>query len=256
MPQAFSNIICNIVGGGIVAMLISAYHWTIGKLKCHAFRQVFGDDRDDLCIVYPSCEVPNGITFNKPPSRVPRRNITTVNLTTVNSNANTRSVSHMAYVFGNSSSSLPRISSDIEMDQYMDVSFISVGGLNNYKSLDILENTSNVFLQFDHDCIQSKTSEKCIVKIQGTTDFGLILKIHPSNNPKRTWLCVAGIGEWGTSGASWWLSRHWKTIQKRAKDKPFACITKTRYGSDDSTSLVHLFLSKEDIEDIVKKAFS
>jgi len=53
------------------------------------------------------------------------------------------------------------------------------------------------------------------------------------------------------AGASWWLSRHWKTIYKHAKDKPFACITK--YGSDDSTCLVHSFLSRKDVETSVKK---
>ena len=140
------------------------------------------------------------------------------------------------------------VRSDIEMDQVMDVSFVSVGGLNNYKSLDVFENKSNVFVQFGRSGIEAKTLNRCIVNIIGTMDFGLILKIHPSHNPKRTWICVAGIGEWGTSGASWWLSRHWQAVQKVAKDKPFACITRTTYGSDDSTSLVHLFLSREDVE--------
>lgn len=135
----------------------------------------------------------------------------------------------------------------------MDISFLSVGGLNNYKSLDIFENKSNEFLQFGSNGIESKTLKRAIANIEGTIDCGLILKLHPSNNPNRTWLCVAGIGEWGTSGASWWLSHHWKTIQKCAKDKPFACITKTKYGSDDSTFLAQLFLSKDDIESKVRE---
>jgi hypothetical protein len=254
MSQALWSVIWNVLGGVIVALLTLATHWTVGKFKHRAFKQVFGKDLGDFYIIYPSYEPPTKeTTFLKPPSRVPRPAIITANLTTVNSNAATRSVSHLAYVIGNYSPSLPLIRSDVEMDKHMDLSFLSVGGLNNYKSLDILENTSNVFLQFGHDCIESKTLKKCIVKIEGQMDFGFILKIHPSNNPKRTWLCVAGIGEWGTSGASWWLSRHWKTVQKRAKDKPFACITKTRYESDDSTSLVHLFLSRGDIENMVEK---
>ncbi len=153
---------------------------------------------------------------------------------------------------GNCLPSLPHIRSDIELDERMDISFLSVGGVNNFKSLDVIENESNIFLKFGGGGIQSKTLNGSIAKIEGKIDCGLILKIHPENNPNRTWICVAGIGEWGTSGASWWLSRHWKTICKRAKEKPFACVTKTVYGSDDSTSLVHLFLTKEDVENAVK----
>lgn len=249
MPQELWNIIWNVVGGVIVVLLTLSYQWTARRLRHRAFRQVFGDDLDGFYIIYPSYVPPSGTVFPKPLSRVPRPPIVTINLTAVNSNATTRSASYLAYVFSNFTPSLLHIKSDIEMDQLMDISFVSVGGLNNFKSLDILENTANVFLQFGHDGIESRNSGRCIVTAQGTTDFGLILKLHPSNNPKRTWLCVAGIGEWGTSGAAWWLSRHWKTVQKRAKDKPFACITSTRYGSDDSTSLVHLFLSREDIEE-------
>jgi hypothetical protein len=253
MPQPLWDITWNIVGGLVVAFLTLSVQWIIKKLKCRSFRQVFGNDLDDFYMVYPSYESPSKDTiFPKPPSKVPRPSIPTINLTTVNSNAITRSISHLSYAFGNYSPSLPHIGSDIDIDQRMDISFLSLGGVNNYKSLDIFENTSNIFLQFGGGGIQSKTLGESIAKIEGKMDYGLILKIHPANNPNRTWLCVAGIGEWGTSGASWWLSRHWGIIYKHAKDKSFACITKTIYGSDDSTSLVHLFLSKEDVENTVK----
>lgn len=254
MPQAVWNITWNIVGGLVVAFLTLFFQWSIKKLKCRAFRQIFGNDLDDFYMVYPSYESPSpGTAFPKPPSKVPRQRFSTVNLTTINSNASTRSISYLSYAIGNYSPSLPHIRSDIDLDQRMDLSFLSVGGVNNYKSLDVFENRSNIFLQFGRSGIQSKASGEYIANIEGKMDYGLIIKIHPENNPNRTWLCVAGIGEWGTSGASWWLSRHWQKIYKRAKNKSFACITKTIYGSDDSTSLVHLFLSKEDVENTVKK---
>jgi len=28
------------------------------------------------------------------------------------------------------------------------------------------------------------------------------------------WIAVAGLGEWGTSGAAWFLSKNWKKIKK------------------------------------------
>jgi hypothetical protein len=254
MEQGLWNLTWNIVGGLVVALLIISIQWVSKKLKCRAFRQVFGNDLDEFYLIYPSYESPNrNTTYPKTPPKVPRPSHSTVNPTTITSNASTRSVSHLSYAMGNYSPKLPHIMPDIDLDQRMDISFLSVGGINNYKSLDVFENTSNVFLQFGPEGIHSKTSSESIANIEGKYDYGLILKIHPENNPNRTWICVSGLGEWGTSGASWWLSRHWKTIHKCAKDKPFACITKTLYGSDDSTSLVHLFLSKEDIENAIKK---
>jgi hypothetical protein len=253
MPQSLWNILWNIVGGLVVAFLTLFFQWTRKKLRCRAFKQIFGHDLDDFYIVFPSYQCPGQNTaFPKPPSKVPRPNFSTVNLTTVNSNASTRCISHLSHTLGNYSPSLPHIKSDIDLDQRMDISFLSVGGLNNYKSLDIMENPTNIFLEFGRG-IQSKTSGESIVNCEGKMDFGLIMKIHPENNQSRTWICVAGIGEWGTSGAAWWLSRHWKKIYIKAKNKSFACITKTIYGSDDSTSLVHLFLSKEDVENALKK---
>jgi hypothetical protein len=258
MPQAFWNIIWNITGGVIVALLTLAGHSIVKHLRCRTFRQVFGRDLEGLYVIYPSCESPSRNTmYPKPKSQVPRQRFATTNLTTVNSNAITRSVSYLSYAIGTYSKSLPQIRSDIEMDQVMDVSFLTVGGLTNYKSLDILEDTSNTLLQFGYDgAIQSKNSKRAIVKdCRVPTDYGLILKIHPEHNPSRTWLCVAGIGKWGTSGAAWWLSRYWKTVRKRAKGKPFACIVKTKIGSDDSAHLIHqVFLSSEEVEEAAEKA--
>jgi hypothetical protein len=180
---------------------------------------------------------------------VPRPGVSTVHLSSINSNAITRSIGPISYAFGNTVRLSPHINSDTELDQMMDISFLSLGGLNNYKSFDVLDDKSNIFLQFGQNgIIQSRSSGKPIVKIEGVFDYGLIIKIHPEHNRNRTWLCIAGIGEWGTSGAALWLSCHWKEVNKLAKSKPFACITKTKYASDDSTSLVHFFLNKEEVE--------
>lgn len=250
MQQGFCNLIWNVVGGLLVASLIYSISWIRKRFSYWRFKQVFGDDTGELFIVFPSYNSPSTNTiFPKPPLKVPRPKISaTTHLSTINSSASTRGISHLSYTIGNCSSRLPKVRSDIDLDERMDISFISLGGFNNCKTIDVLENSSNIFLEFGTSGIQSKTSGRSIANIQGNVDCGLILKIHPDNNQNRTWLCVAGLGEWGTSGASWWLSKHWPEIYKRAKNKPFACITKTTYRSDDSTSLVHLFLSEGDVE--------
>ena len=110
----------NIVGGFIVAILILFIPWIKKKLKFRVFRQVFGNDIDDFYIVYPSYESPSkDTTFQKPPSKVPRPSVRTINLTTINSNAATRSVSHLSYAIGNYSTSLPHIRSDREHYQFV-----------------------------------------------------------------------------------------------------------------------------------------
>jgi len=48
MPQPLCDIMWNIVGGLVVAFLILSIQWITKKLKCRAFKQVFGNDIDDL----------------------------------------------------------------------------------------------------------------------------------------------------------------------------------------------------------------
>ena len=55
----------------------------------------------------------------------------------------------------------------------------------------------------------------------------------------RTWIAVAGLGEWGTSGAAWFLARNWKEVEKIYKQKPFGLIIKVRAGKDESAQLVY-----------------
>jgi len=218
MAQELCNLMWNIVGGLLVASLIFSIQWIRKKFSCWKFKQVFGNDTDEFFIVFPSYNSPSSNTvFPKPHLKVPRPKVSaTTHLSTINSNASTRGISYLSYAIGSCSPSLAQVRSDIDLDQQMDVSFIAVGGLNNCKSVDVLENSSNVFLEFGKGGIQSKSSSASVANIKGNTDYGLIIKINPDIKPNRTWLCVAGLGEWGTSGASWWLSRHWTEIYKHA----------------------------------------
>ena len=75
-------------------------------------------------------------------------------------------------------------------------------------------------------------------------DYGLIIKIHPRNYPGHTWICCAGFGILGTSGAAYYLAYNWKKIRKWAGDKPFACVVKTGNASDDSTEPIEGFIKK------------
>jgi len=225
------------------------WHW----LWTWKFRQIFGKDAgDNYHIIYYQKYVPDRrIVFIGPKPKVKRslyRHST--NLTTINSCATTRSIGHLVYSFGTKAKTPPAISSDSDTDEKMDISFISIGGLTNLKSCDVLKEAA-CFLNFSGDSIVQGNT-KLITATLPDTDCGFIIKIHPSSNPKRTWLCCAGVGEWGTSGAAWFLAMKWKEIYKWTKDKSFAIITKTAIGSDESTQLVHRFLRFSETSEFTK----
>ena len=250
LSEGIWAIIWNVIGGAIVAGLTLSLQSISKKISRRHFRMVFGNDVEDIFyLIYPHYEPPTrDIEFRKPQSRVPRRTHSATNLTAIHSTAATRTVNHLAYEIGKNSKIPPRVISDIDADPLMDISFLSIGGITNHKSVDLLDNEENIFLDFGHESIISKGSGHPIISAESNVDYGIILKINPLDNSKRTWICCAGFGEWGTSGSAWWLSRNWKLIYKKAKKKPFACITRTRVGSDDSTRLIHIFKSIEDVQ--------
>jgi hypothetical protein len=117
------------------------------------------------------------------------------------------------------------------------LSFISIGG-GNHRTSDFIKDLSNVFLDYEHPTIVAKTSRLEIARVKGIFDYGFIAKIHPQIHPKRTWICCFGIGEYGSSGAAYYLSHNWRIIQKTVGNKPFAYVTRTEFGKDDSTCVV------------------
>ncbi|MDG5816454.1 hypothetical protein QA601_15260 [Chitinispirillales bacterium ANBcel5] len=188
----------------------------------------------------------------KPKSKVKRERIyNAVNLTEVHSIATTRAINYLSNEIGKYSRITPQIVSDEEKDDKWNFTFLSVGGHTNFKSTDVIE--SNEFLKFDVDSntiISVKTGHSVLHNELDSKykDFGVIIKTNPESNLKRTWICCAGLSEWGTSGAAWWLANNWKQIRKKAKKGPFAVVTCTRKGSDESTVLVKFCTRAEDVE--------
>ncbi len=218
-------------------------------------RQVFGTDiGKEFRIIYNVNIPPQGTVFAKPAPKVPRDNYRwTKDLTSVNSCATTRAIGYLVYSFGGMASRPPIVSSDVDADDRMDISFISIGGVTNLKTCDILRDASNYFLDFRGGSIVDRSSQLPIVEASARVRYGLIIKINPQSNPDRTWICCAGFEEWGTSGGAWFLATKWKSIRKWAKGKPFAIITGTEYGSDESTKLVYRFLTPGDVADAAKR---
>ena len=226
---------------GCIKPLILTIRKAKRYFRTRKFIHIFGRDTcKDFYVIYNVYETPSRVTrFPKPMSRLQRsRSYGGTNLTTVNSTATSRAIAHLVYGVTNGSGTAPKIASDVECDDKMNISFISIGGLTNFKTIDLLENDSNKLLDFRSKSIVEKKSGKEIIRAGSEPDFdhGFIIKIKPDANKDKIWICCAGFGEWASSGAAWYLAHKWKEIHKWAKKSEFALIIKTRKGSDESTT--------------------
>jgi hypothetical protein len=223
---------------GLIDLVSKLWRWVV----TWGFRQVFGRDAvKEYHIIYFIKDVQDRATiFTCPtPKRTRTRYASATNLTSIIPAAIARAMAHLFYSFGKHVKLPPAMKSDVETDERSDISFISLGGIGNLKTCDLLQEVSNVF-EFKGESILYGTST--LGTAGNDVDCAFIIKVHPRSNPERTWLCCAGVGEWGTSGAAWFLARRWKDIRKWAKDRPFAIITKTTKSSDESTQPVHRFV--------------
>lgn len=64
-------------------------------------------------------------------------------------------------------------------------------------------------------------------------DYGVILKLPNLRFQGHFFFVCAGLGEWGTSGASWYLSNKWRELKKEFGDT-FGVVIEVDIGSDES----------------------
>lgn len=107
------------------------------------------------------------------------------------------------------------ISSDFELEVKgePDISFVSFGGeAGNDKTGEVFRDNGNELVVLDQPGegksprFVSKTSGRTLLSPIKDYDYGLILKIRPSQYPERVWFVCAGFAESGTSGAAWYLA--------------------------------------------------
>jgi len=228
------------LGGGVTKAVTALCR----KLQKRAFKQLFGGDvYKAYYIVYPAY-VPPPNALNKPDPRVQRRVFHAGAQPAVAASSEVRAIAYLSTMIGTVAGPIPDIVSDLDVDERMDVSFVSCGGLTNFKTVDCHDDASNNLVELTVNPMQIKRkSGEVVAPVSGDGgqyDYGVILKIHPFANPRRTWVCCAGLGDWGTSGAAWFLAKRWREIQKRVKSEQFACVTQTQRGSDESTTELEL----------------
>jgi len=160
-----------------------------------------------------------------------------------------RSAGYLASVVGDCVGRTPALRSDADVRALLDLDFVSFGGPeSNFKSGDCQVNPGNRLAQFDQQVtkfLDPNTGIPLADCSDRNFDYGLILKVRPAQFPNRVWLMCAGFGEWGTSGAAWYLANRWGDIRKQVKGRPFALVLRVRPQQDQSAEPMVLKVGSE-----------
>jgi hypothetical protein len=259
------QILINIIGGACTAALAALYIQIRSKLRQRHFKHIFGSDIEsfrEFHLVYAELGLPNLYDQNRnrishpyiKPIPVPGRRENAFSIERPISSCEVRAANYLAFVVGKEIRKSPNLTSDTSLIDKLNLSFIAFGGpSSNHKTNDLLINEANKLISFHDYNFVSVYSNQPVIMRENEFDYGLILKINPHQFPNRVWITCAGLGEWGTSGAVWYLANKWKDIYRYAKNKPFAIIVKVRPKQDESAVPVFMAKTQKEIEDKISK---
>lgn len=163
--------------------------------------------------------------------------------------AEIRAVNYLAAEFRRWLPSSPRVLSDLDVRADLNLNFVSLGFGSNLKTRDALTNSANTAIDTDFSSrFEDRATKLPAFQRESGFDYGLILKLHPTQFPARAWFSCAGVNEWGTSGAAWLLANKWESALLRRRledgselgDRCFAAWVKVRPGQDESTEVVRV----------------
>jgi len=249
------QIILNIVGGFLAALLSLLFFWlcknALRYYRKRSFKKIFGQDAEkNYNIVYGKMVLLPCFDKKGNPIKWPYAKPGTNKVFSISSPVSfteTKSAKYISEAFSKDTDNTPNLISDDEIKERLDISYCSLGGYNNLKTIDVLESEENEFFYIDLSVpeIVVKDDRKKRYKVDGTYDYAVIIKVVPKSFPNRVWIAIAGLGEWGTSGAAWFLSRNWKRIKKIANDQQFGLIIRVKGGQDESAEIVYQKIEKQ-----------
>lgn len=240
LPWLAQTLLGKIVGG----TASSAWSWARKLPTAWQFNQVFGQGvaSDRYALVYAELALADQAVrfpYAKPEGLPEAR----FSISRPVSGSELRCVNYLASSIGGLVGTAPSVRSDLDVRRELDCDFVSFGGPNsNLKSADCQSNGSNRLALFDQrlNLFLDRSSSLPLVEFDSGFDYGLILKVRPAQFPKRVWIMCAGIGEWGTSGAAWFLANKWREIRARAKGRPFAVVVRVRESQDQSAEMLSI----------------
>ncbi len=126
----------------------------------------------------------------------------------------------------------------------LDRTFVSLGSPSSNEITNlVIRDPENKYLEFAQPgsvtIIRDKINGRQFVGFQPPyiKDYGMILKIPNTRFPGHYFFVCAGLGEWGTSGASWYLATKWRELKKIFGDA-FGVVVEVEIGSDESAKRV------------------
>lgn len=260
------NVIGSVIGGAIVVLLVDFFRKISSYLTRRKFKRIFGEDilqesKFHLAYAILGLMQEKGSVsthpYIKPGEEAPG---TFFSAEKAVSSCELRAAKYLAEVIGIEARQAPVLSADYDLMSQLNISFISFGGpKSNLKTRDAVENEGNELIGFDNFNFFSKKSGRVVLHPEQSFDYGLILKLHPIQFPRRVWFVCAGICEWGTSGAAYYLRHKWKEIYRYSKQKPFAIIVRVRNNQDESAFPVVRVKNSNEAEkyaDMIEKQLS
>lgn len=173
-----------------------------------------------------------------------------------------RSARFVTDLFYDFSKKIIPIKTDEEVIGNWEGSFICFGSSDsNIKTKDILSFNNNNFLDFGFDTISGervihrKRHPHDITKISNK-DKGMIVKITNEHFPEYKCFVCAGLGEWGTAGAVWYLANKWEKLLKDYGENDFGIVVEVTPLSVESTLILEsdiLALRKSFLKIIAKR---
>lgn len=237
-----SDLVLNVSGGFLAAVVFALSVAGLRVLQHHVIkkhaRQLFGKDALTGAhhLVFSEFE-PRPDNLPDFPFRKPGEAGFAMRTSRVLPLCDARAIGYVASVFGSFSDKTAPVTSDMSVQHKLDLSFVSFGLGSNYKTRQLMSNDANVLFEFDFE-----SNALCLggegVKPRAGYDYGVIAKIRPKQFPNRVWIACAGLGEWGTSAAAWYLANKWRALHARAGDKQFVALVQVRPEQDESPQLV------------------
>lgn len=242
------SLLLNLVGGALVIILDRLYLFIFKKLRSFNYKKIFGKDvREDFYIVYGKMLLKTLYDKNGQIEQWPyeKSNGAIFRISEPVSFTETKSAKYISESIAKNTYRTPTIISDEEIKNKIDISYCSLGGYNNHKTIDILKAENNYYVDFDGEKIVSKLIVNKPFRIDTRYDYAVIIKLKNKIFPNRTQICVAGLGESGTSGAAWFLANKWESLLKKAQRNDFGAIIRVEFNKDESAEIVEFITWKD-----------
>ncbi len=249
-PALYTNLAINIVAGTII-FLVGLFWPRIPKsYRKIQLRRFFGSDAlgDGLSVVYGSLRDSRTLSPNGPTRRYVKlyHDGRTLEINgpagDIIGAGEIRASSYLISALSRYRKTPVQAITDVEALEVLNRTMVAIGSSASNEISDfIMRQEDNVFFSFGGDdegsYVEHLPSKK---RFRGFVppfpkDYGIILKLKNQRFPRHYFFVCAGLGEWGSSGAAWYLANYWQSL---GKDNELALVLEIEPGSDESATIV------------------